>query len=176
MVVNQDGSLTLKGKHNVAIYMDGKPTMMDQKDLVILLQNTPASEIEKIEVFETPPAKYEAAGNAGIINIIRKKGTNLGFNGSTGLNTGYGNYHKFSPWIYGNYRAEKVNIYGSTWYYNSKTANDQTSDMLLNINGEESSFFNKSKSTFTYEGFGARLGADYALGKKEKEQQDQKTF
>ena len=166
MVVNQDGSLTLKGKHNVVIYMDGKPTMMDQRDLVILLQNTPASEIEKIEVFETPPAKYEAAGNAGIINIIRKKGTNIGFNGSTGLNTGYGNYHKFSPWIYGNYRAKKVNIYGSTWYYNSKTANDETSDMILNIDGEESSFFNKSKSIFTYEGYGARLGADYAVSKK----------
>ena len=57
MVVNQDGSLTLKGKHNVLIYMDGKPTNMDQKDLVILLQNTPASEIEKIEVFERPAIK-----------------------------------------------------------------------------------------------------------------------
>ena len=51
MVVNQDGSLTLKGKPNIMIYMDGKPTNMNQQDLVILLKNTPASEIEKIEVF-----------------------------------------------------------------------------------------------------------------------------
>lgn len=166
MVVNQDGSLTLKGKPNIMIYMDGKPTNMNQQDLVILLKNTPASEIEKIEVFETPPAKFDAAGNAGIINIVRKKGTNLGFNGSTGLNTGYGNYHKFSPWIYGNYRTKKLNVYGSSWYYNSKTANDETANIILNVDGEESSFFNKSKSIFTYEGYGARFGVDYAISNK----------
>jgi hypothetical protein len=166
MVVNQDGSLTLKGKHNVRIYMDGKPTNMDQKDLVILLENTPASEIEKIEVFETPPAKYDAAGNAGIINIVRKNGTNLGFNGSAGLNTGYGNYHKLSPWVYGNYRGKKVNIYGSSWYYNSKTAHDGTSDIILNHNGEESSFFNKKKSIYIPKGYGSRVGIDYSLSKK----------
>ena len=166
MVVNQDGSLTLKGKHNVRIYMDGKPTNMNQKDLVILLENTPASEIEKIEVFETPPAKYDAAGNAGIINIVRKKGTNLGFNGSAGLNTGYGNYHKFSPWVYGNYRATKINVYGSSWYYNSKTAHDGTSDITINNNGIESSFYNKKKSIFNPEGYGARYGVDYSISKK----------
>lgn len=166
MVVNQDGSLSLKGKHNVVIYMDGKPTNMDQRDLVILLENTPASEIEKIEVFETPPAKYEAAGNAGIINIVRKKGTNLGFNGAAGLNTGYGNYPKFSPWIYGNHRSKKLNIYGSSWYYNSQTGHTGTADMIMNIDGEESSFFNDKKNIFSPTGFGARYGVDYSLGKK----------
>lgn len=166
MAVNQDGSLTLKGKHNVLIYMDGKPTNMNQKDLVILLQNTPASEIEKIEVFETPPAKYEAAGNAGIINIVRKKGTNLGFNGATGLNTGYGDYYKFSPWVYGNYRTKKLNIYGSSWYYDNKTGHTGTLDMIMTVNGEESSFYNKRKNTFSPKGFGARYGVDYSIGKK----------
>lgn len=166
MVVNQDGSLTLKGKHNVVIYMDGKPSNMNQKDLVILLENTPASEIEKIEVFETPPAKFDAAGNAGIINVVRKKGTNLGFNGSAGLNTGYGNFHKFSPWLYGNYRTKKLNIYGSTWYYNSKNDHYGTGDMFMTIDGEESSFYNSGHRINNPKGYGGRYGIDYSITDK----------
>lgn len=166
MVVNQDGSLTLKGKHNVQIYMDGKPTNMSQRDLVILLENTPASEIEKIEVFETPPAKFDAAGNAGIINVVRKKGTNLGFNGSAGLNSGYGNFHKFSPWVYGNYRTKKLNIYGSSWYYNSKQDHYGTGDMFMTINNEESSFYNSGHRIMNPKGYGGRYGIDYSINDK----------
>lgn len=166
MVINQDGSLTLKGKHNVQIYMDGKPTNMSQRDLVILLENTPASEIEKIEVFETPPAKFDAAGNAGIINVVRKKGTNLGFNGSAGLNTGYGNFHKFSPWVYGNYRTKKVNLYGSSWYYNSKNDHYGTGDMFMTIDGEESSFYNSGHRIGNPIGYGGRYGIDYSITDK----------
>lgn len=166
IVMNQDGSLTLKGKHNVVIYMDGKPTNMDQKDLVLFLQNTPANEIEKIEVFETPPAKFDAAGNAGIINIIRKKGSGLGFTGSAGMNAGYGNFHKFSPWLYGNYRSKKFNVYGSTWYYNSKMDHYGTGDMQMEINGETSSFYNSGHRIMNPVGYGGRYGIDYYIGKK----------
>lgn len=166
MVVNQDGSFSLKGKHNITIYMDGKPTLMNQRDLALFLKNTPASEIEKIEVFETPPVKFAAAGNAGIINIVRKKGTNLGFNGTVSLYTGYGNYHKLVPSVYGNYRTKKINIYGSGWYYNNKVNHFGTSDMFMIIDGTESGFYNSRERRSHFVGQGERVGADYSINDK----------
>lgn len=139
---------------------------MNIQDLTKLLENTPADEIERIEVYETPPAKFEAAGNAGIINIVRKKGKGLGFKGSLGGNIGHGNWHKFSPWVYANYRTKKINTYGSSWYYNSKYDHRGTGDMFLTIDGNESSFFNSSRRFSNTEGSGARAGLDYFIGKK----------
>jgi hypothetical protein len=166
MIVNQDGSLSLKGKHNLVIYMDGKRTFMSQKDLMIFLQNTPASEIEKIEVFETPPAKYDAAGNAGIINVVRKKGKNLGFNGNVGGRAGYGNWHKSGIWMRGNYRNKKANIYGNSWLFNSKYGHKSTRDMLMNIDGDTSSFYNEGSIEIHPKGWGTRAGVDYFLNDK----------
>lgn len=138
VVMNTDGSLTLKGRQNVQIFIDGKPTFMSTEDLVRLLENTPASEIEKIEVFETPPARFQAEGNAGIINVVRKKGTGLGFKGNIGGNIGYGNYHKLSPWLYLNYRSKKLNTYGSTWYYNSMFDFKTSGNMQITTNNTPS--------------------------------------
>ncbi len=164
--VNIDGSLTLKGNENIAIYMDGKPTYMDIKELKQLLENTPANEIEKIEVFETPPAKYEAAGNAGIINIVRKKGKGLGYTGMLGGNIGYGNFHKLSPWLYSNYRTKKINIYGSIWYFNNKSDQYTTEDILMNVENQLSTFYNSGHRISNILGSGSRVGLDYFLSKK----------
>lgn len=164
--VNIDGSLTLKGNENIRIYMDGKPTYMDIKELKQLLENTPANEIEKIEVFETPPAKYEAAGNAGIINIVRKKGKGLGYIGMLGGNIGYGNFHKLSPWLYSNYRTKKVNIYGSIWYFNNKSDQYTTEDILMNVDNQRSTFYNSGHRISNILGSGSRVGLDYFLSKK----------
>ena len=164
--VNIDGGLTLKGNENIAIYMDGKPTYMDIKELKQLLENTPANEIEKIEVFETPPAKYEAAGNAGIINIIRKKGKGLGYTGMLGGNIGYGNFHKLSPWLYSNYRTKKINIYGSIWYFNNKSDQYTTEDILINVENQLSTFYNSGHRISNIIGSGSRVGLDYFLSKK----------
>ncbi|MAS51967.1 MAG: hypothetical protein CMD20_02060 [Flavobacteriales bacterium] len=166
VTVNIDGGLTLKGNENVRIYIDGKPTYMDLKDLKNLLENTPANEIEKIEVFETPPSKFEAAGNAGIINIIRKKSKGLGYKGYMGGNIGYGNFHKLSPWIYSNYRTKKTNVYGSAWYYNNKSDQYTTEDILMNINNEFSTFYNSGHRVSNVLGSGSRVGVDYFLDKK----------
>lgn len=166
VIMNNDGSLTLKGRQNVQIFIDGKPTFMSTEDLVRLLENTPATEIEKIEVFETPPACFEASGNAGIINIVRKKGTGLGFKGNIGGNIGYGNYHKLSPWAYVNYRSKKINTYGSTWYYNSMFDFKTSGNMQIVNNNEASFYLNQAHRIHHSVGTGVRYGMDYFLTKK----------
>ena len=77
VLVDNDGKITLRGKDNVRIMVDGKPSQLSQDQLANLLRNTNANLIQKIEIITNPSAKYDAAGNAGIINIVLKKDNDL---------------------------------------------------------------------------------------------------
>lgn len=66
-------NIAVSGKNSVLVLIDDKPTYMSQTDLINYLESISASEISKIEVITTPPAKYEAEGNSGIINIVTKR-------------------------------------------------------------------------------------------------------
>lgn len=163
VVVNQDGTVSLKGRSNVVIYMDGKRTYMSLQQLVSYLEGLPASDIEKIEVFDTPPAKYDAEGDAGIINIVLKKGVALGFNGMVGANLGYGHYHKFSPWGNFNYRRPKFNFYGSGWYFDRPTK--QHFDSRTQLDSALIEFNTDTK--IEPQGGGGRIGLDWFINKKQ---------
>jgi len=164
--INIDGSISLKGKQNVKIFMDGKPTNMSMDDLMKLLENMPANEIEKVEVFEIPPAKYDASGSAGVINIVTKKGARLGFNGSIAARGGYGNMHKSSTYSNVNYRNKKFNAFGSGWYYNVMNDHVSSQDIIMDVEGETSSFFNEQHRVHHTIGVGSRAGIDYFISDK----------
>ena len=87
---SQDGKVELRGSDKVAILIDGKQTALTGFGGQTGLDNIPASAIERIEIINNPSAKYDANGNAGIINIIYKKNKQQGFNGKVGLTTGLG--------------------------------------------------------------------------------------
>nr|WKN37725.1 TonB-dependent receptor [Tunicatimonas sp. TK19036] len=120
VVVDQNGNISVKGKTNVLIYLDGKPTYLSNTELIRLLESTPAENIEKLEIMDNPPAKYDAEGNAGIINIVRKEQAAQGLNGNIGLTLGYGRYPKASPSLNLNYRQGKINLFGNYSYYYSQ--------------------------------------------------------
>jgi iron complex outermembrane receptor protein len=69
VMVNQESSINLKGKSGVIVMIDGKPTPLSGTDLIVYLKSVPAANIQTIEIITNPSAKYDAAGNAGIINI-----------------------------------------------------------------------------------------------------------
>ncbi len=117
VVIDQNGGISVKGKSNVLIYLDGKPTYMSSSDLLRMLESMPADNIEKIEIMDNPPARYDAAGNAGIINIVRSKKAATGLNGNVGFNLGYGEYLKASPSLDLNYRQDQFNVFGNYSYY-----------------------------------------------------------
>ncbi len=114
--VDKDDNISMRGKNGVIIMIDGKPSNMSAQDVAQLLKNMPSSNIDQIELIANPSAKYDAAGNAGIINIKLKKNSNYGANGS--LNLGYiqGELPKANGGINLNYRSKKVNLYGSYNY------------------------------------------------------------
>lgn len=88
LTIDGDDNIQLKGQGNFKVLVNGKTSTMMARNLKEVLRSMPASSIKSVEVITDPPAKYEAEGLAGIINIITTRRTNNGFNGSVGLNSG----------------------------------------------------------------------------------------
>ena len=124
----QDGKVQLRGNDKVTILIDGKQTALTGFGSQTGLDNIPASAIDKIEIINNPSSKYDANGNAGIINIIMKKNKQNGFNGKVGLTSGLGSLWvrkenlptirpqytftpKINPSLSLSYRKDKVNIF-----------------------------------------------------------------
>ena len=78
--VDMDGNISIRGKDNVTLLVDGKPSAMFGSDPQTALASIPASSIESIEVITNPSSKYEAQGMSGILNIILKKDRKAGYN------------------------------------------------------------------------------------------------
>lgn len=107
--VDPDGAVKLRGSDNVRILIDGKPSGLVSIKGGSGLNNLQASMVERVEVITNPSARYEAEGNAGIINIVLKKDRRQGFNGSFEVIGG-------QPVNYGlaahlNYRKDKFNFF-----------------------------------------------------------------
>ncbi|WPP49840.1 outer membrane beta-barrel family protein [Catalinimonas niigatensis] len=171
VTVDQDGNISVKGKANVLVYLDGKPTYLSDSDLSQLLESTSAENISKIEIMDNPPAKYDAAGNAGIINIVRKKSADLGFNGNVSLGAGYGEYPKLNPSLNLNFRSEKINLFGNYSHYYAKRFSN--TDIFRNIpfeneNGEPAitTFDQSSRMINWVHSNNFRTGADWYVAPK----------
>ncbi len=111
VTVDRNGGIALQGKTGVLILIDDKPTYLSGADLNNLLSSMSSSQVEQIELMTNPPAKYDASGNAGIINIITKKNKQKGFNGSFTVLVGQGVYPKNSNSLILNFRSGKINTF-----------------------------------------------------------------
>jgi iron complex outermembrane recepter protein len=123
VTVDNNENIQLKGKNGVRIYIDGKPSYLNDKELANLLKGLTAADIEAIEIITNPSAKFDAQGNAGIINLRLRKNKNFGTNGSLNLSAGYGVYHKSYAGINLNNRNSKFNTFGSAGIGNNKSYN-----------------------------------------------------
>jgi len=112
-VNRQNNSIAINGKNGVVVMINGKISYMPMEALVQLLAGMSAGNIEKIELITTPPAKYDAEGNAGYINIVLINNPDKGLNGSYFLTAGYGKKELGSAGINFNYRTSKINMYGN---------------------------------------------------------------
>lgn len=111
-VMVQNGSINLKGKSGVLILIDDKPTYLSGAELENYLRALPSDLLAQIEIMTQPPAKYDAAGNAGVINIKTKKQKAAGFNASVNLGIGQGQLTSTNNSANFNLRKNKVNLFG----------------------------------------------------------------
>lgn len=111
VLVDKDGRISLKGRSGVLVLIDGKQTYLGAAELATLLQGMSSAQVSQVELMDQPPARYDAAGNAGIINIKTKKNRQKGFNGALTLGLGQGVYPKTNNSLQLNYRKGKVNTF-----------------------------------------------------------------
>ncbi|MFL9483882.1 outer membrane beta-barrel protein [Chitinophagaceae bacterium LWZ2-11] len=116
VIIDENGNITFKGKSGVMIMIDDKPTYLSGENLANYLKSLPASLLDQIELMSTPPAKYDAAGTAGVINIKTKKSKTKGFNGSIAASVGKAAYWRTNESISMNYRVDKVNLFANIGY------------------------------------------------------------
>jgi hypothetical protein len=90
VIVNrQNNSIILNGKNGVLIMINGKISRLPTEAVVQMLNGMSSANIEKIELITTPPAKYDAEGNAGIIHLVMAENADLGTSGNFGVTGGY---------------------------------------------------------------------------------------
>jgi hypothetical protein len=119
--VDADGNITFKGKSGVLVMIDDKPTYLSAANLATYLKSLPSSSLDQIELMDNPPAKYDAAGNAGVINIKTKKNTIRGFNAVASADYAQGFYGRTNESINMNYRIDKVNLFANLSYNEDRT-------------------------------------------------------
>lgn len=117
VTVDRNGTISLKAKQGVLILIDGKQTYLSGLDLNNLLASMSSSQVEQIELMTNPSARYDASGNAGIINIKTKKSKQKGFNGNITAAYSQGRYPKSNNSLVLNYRRGKINTF-LTYSYN----------------------------------------------------------
>ena len=112
LVDRQNSTLNLRGKSGVSVMINGKMTRTPIEAIFGMLDGMPASNIDKVELITTPPANFDAEGDAGFINIILIKNEYEGLNGILSSTLGYGRQEKMLAGGNFNYRKKKINIYG----------------------------------------------------------------
>lgn len=112
VVVSQEGELSLRGKKGVSVMINGKLSSLSTKELANLLRSTNSTLVKNIEIIANPSSKYDAAGNAGIINIVLKKSSSDGLSGNYYLNGGRGRKNRINTGLSLNYAHNKLSLHG----------------------------------------------------------------
>ncbi|WP_316752357.1 outer membrane beta-barrel protein [Pedobacter gandavensis] len=168
VIVDQNGLISLKGKQGVSIFIDGKPSYLSGADLENYLRSLPSSALDQIELMTNPPAKYDAAGKGGVINIKTRKNNQSGWNG--GLNLGYnqGELSRTNNSFNMNYRKNKLNFFTNLSYnYQNSFTDLDLFRRYKNEDGSTQSFFEQN-SYIRRKGnvFNGKIGMDYYQSEK----------
>jgi len=162
VTVDNNENVTIKGKNGLRVLIDGREVPLDGKDLAAQLKGMQAADIANIEIISNPSAKYDAAGNAGIVNIKMRRNKALGTNGTIGIEGIQGETPKAGLNVSLNHRTESVSLFGSYNNHYGDWHNEQR--FLREQNGMV--FDQVAKNYNTSRWNSARLGADWRLNDK----------
>ncbi|MCB9355940.1 MAG: TonB-dependent receptor [Lewinellaceae bacterium] len=167
ILVDQEGNISLRGRQGVIVMLDDKRLLLSGAELANMLRGMPSSSIEKIEIITNPSAKYDAEGNAGIINLKTKKDQRLGTNGNLLLSGGHGKYPKATAGFDLNHRSRRLNLFAGYNYSYNKYFNNLVLFRKFSENGavqqiyDQDNFIAYPNKTHT-----PRLGLDYTPSDK----------
>ena len=167
VLLDPNDNIILQGKNGVRVFIDGKPSPLSPTDLSAYLRTLQTSDIEAVEIITQPSARYDAQGNAGIINIRLKKNKSFGTNGSATLGFAQGKYYpKVNGSVTLNNRTKKVNLFIN---YSHRNARDWS---FINFyrrqsgaDGQLQFFDQKSETRSRSLNHNARAGADFFVSR-----------
>jgi len=167
ITIGRDGTIIMKGKPQVMVLIDGKQTQLSGTELQAYLSGLSASLVSTVELIDNPGAKYDAAGNAGIINIRTKTSKQKGFNGSVSLSLGQGFFTKSNNSLNLNYRAGKFNLFAN---YGTRLGMERMKMDVLrkysDSNGNDSLLLQQPNVTRTnITSHNVKTGVDFFAGK-----------
>lgn len=164
----QNEQIKLNNKSGITVLIDGKTSFLSGADITMLLSNMSSEQIATIELITNPSSKYDASGNAGIINIKLKRNKSFGTNGNLSLNTGQGIMPNAPSDLYRaglqlslNHRVNKWNVYGTGAFNRKVTYNNINvlrNTVTSNLNSAFNQNFERNTLGFAYMG---KIGADY---------------
>jgi outer membrane receptor protein involved in Fe transport len=169
VTVDRDGNISLKGKEGVLIMIDGRPTHLGAVDVANLLRNMNAAQMDQVEKMTNPPARYDAAGNAGIINIKTKKNETAGYNGTASVSYIQGRYPKTNEAFSFNYRESKINVFTNLSHTYRKSfgmLKIQRNILSNNTSTIEKFFDQQADKNVEANSYNAKVGLDYFASKK----------
>ena len=169
VTVDNDGNVSLKGKQGVIILIDGKPTYLNARDLANYLRNMPSNQLDQVEIMTQPPAKYDASGNSGVINLLTKKTKNAGFSGTATTSAIVAKYFKNTNSLTFNWRQGKTNIYGNYGYSWWEGFNDINNNKSLRT--DSATPYSRYVQQYTFGRYSSRshtfrAGADFFASKQ----------
>jgi outer membrane receptor protein involved in Fe transport len=161
VAVDAEGNVSLRGNDNVRILIDGRPS--NAINITEALRLIPADAIEKVEVVTNPSARYDSEGGGGLLNIILKKGKNLGVNGVLIGTVGHPETYGLTGNI--NYKTENFNLFTTTGYnYRNSPGNSLTDTEYLNPDGSTRNYIDERRiNERLREGVTSNFGMDWFL-------------
>ena len=157
VAVSPTGTISLRGNSNVFVLINGRRSGLTQGNA---LEQIPADQVERIEIITNPSAQYDAAGSAGIINIILKKNKKLGFTGQVRVAAGYPNDARINPSL--NYKSEKINLFSTFGFRNSDYVGNYSSTQTFS----NTQLQQVKKENRHDDGKMLYLGADYYVNER----------
>jgi len=159
----QNDNISIVGKNGVSIMINDKIVNLSGTELINFIQSLRSDNVSKIEVITTPPSKYEAQGNSGIINIVLKKNTNLGWSGNFSTSYVRRSENGYSNNATLNYQNQKLNSSLKLRQYDNRKRSSE-------VNSIESfnSLFSDDQRLDMNKGIGINISTEYLLSDRSK--------
>ncbi len=165
-VNRMSNALSINEKNGVIIMINGKRNYMDIASVVQMLAGMPSGNIERIEIITTPPANFDAEGDAGIINIVLKSNDNFGTNGSYSITAGYSKGEQNSVTANINHRKGKVNLFGNYSFSRIRLQQVWNNYHAVTNDGKLLENFSDDKRHALAAQHNGQAGIDYEINKK----------
>jgi len=159
--IDNNGAISLMGKASVQIMIDGRIMNLSAAELSSLLKGMPSAQLKKIELMTQPGAKYDAEGNAGIIQIITKKGAKESFRLGVNITQGQGFYPKHNSSLYASYGNKTITL-GTNYSY-VENLNRDVNDEIRNFIKPEGTTTQGYVQEYKNPEFGHTLKNDFSV-------------